>query len=169
MAVMVSDTFQKTGEWNKPLKKAFETLGMAKVSASGIEGSALYLNGRAEVVMNDDLLMSSAKTKALWLSQGRYVAKSPRKDIIVSGSDGYSNIDLGIYLYEQSKMISAYDAVIGRAIARIITGGGVSNVTKVSEEYLLELELDTFIGLLENEKTVARIEHMLKVGSALRN
>jgi 3-hydroxyacyl-CoA dehydrogenase len=169
MAVMVSDTFQKTGEWNKPLKKAFETLGMAKVSASGIEGSALYLNGRAEVVMNDDLLMSSAKTKALWLSQGRYVAKSPRKDIIVSGSDGYSNIDLGIYLYEQSKMISAYDALIGRAIARIITGGGVSNVTKVSEEYLLELELDTFIGLLGNEKTVARIEYMLKVGSALRN
>lgn len=169
MAVMISDNFQKTGEWNKSLKKAFETIGMAKVSTSGVEGSGLYLGGRAEIVMNEDLLLSSAKTKALWLSQGRYVAKGPRKDILVSGADGYSNLDLGIYLYEQSKMISPYDAVIGRSIARILTGGGVSNVTKVSEEYLLELELDTFIGLLEKEKTVARIEHMLKVGSALRN
>ena len=169
MTISVSDAYQKSGDWNKPLKKAFETVGMSKVSGSGIEGSSLYLNGRAEIVMNDDLLLSNAKTKALWLSQGRYVAKTPRKDILVSGNDGYSNLDLGIYLYEQSKMISPYDAVIGRAIARILTGGGVTNVTKVSEEYLLELELDTFISLLENEKTVARIEHMLKAGSALRN
>jgi len=169
MTIMISDSFQKTGEWNKPIKKAFETIGMAKVSGSGMEASALYLGNRAEVVMNDDLLLSSAKTKALWLSEGRYLPRLPRKDIVVSGTDGYSNIDLGLYLYEQSKMISAYDALIGRAIAKILTGGGVSNVTKVSEEYLLELELDAFIKLLENEKTIARIEHMLKVGSALRN
>jgi 3-hydroxyacyl-CoA dehydrogenase len=169
MTIMISDSFQKTGEWNKTIKKAFETIAMSKVSASGMEGSALYLNNRAEIVMNDDLLLTSAKTKALWLSEGRYTPKLPRKDILVSGSEGYSNIDLGIYLYEQSKMISAHDALIARAIAKILTGGGVTNVTKVSEEYLLELELDTFIKLLENEKTVARIEHMLKVGSALRN
>ena len=105
--------------WNN---RDADKVSMAYTPDSIWRNRAEFLNGRAEIVMNDDLLLNNAKTKALWLSQGRYVAKAPRKDILVSGSDGYSNLDLGIYLYEQSKMISAYDAHIARAIARILTG-----------------------------------------------
>jgi 3-hydroxyacyl-CoA dehydrogenase len=39
----------------------------------------------------------------------------------------------------------------------------------VSEQYLLDLEREAFVELCKTEKTVARIEHMLKTGAPLRN
>ncbi|PCJ56612.1 MAG: 3-hydroxyacyl-CoA dehydrogenase [Planctomycetota bacterium] len=169
MAIYCSDAYQKTGVWNASLTHALETLGMAKVSGSAHEANLLYLNGRAEIVMNKELLIEDAKKVALHLNNVGYMPGSPRKDILVSGADGYANLDLALYLYEESKMISKYDGLIAREIAKILTGGGITNPTLVTEEYLLELELDSFVKLLENEKTIARIEHMLKKGKPLRN
>jgi 3-hydroxyacyl-CoA dehydrogenase len=39
----------------------------------------------------------------------------------------------------------------------------------VPEEYLLKLEKEAFLDLLENEETRERIAHMLETGKPLRN
>ena len=39
----------------------------------------------------------------------------------------------------------------------------------VPEDYLLELEREVFVELCAQEKTQARLEHMLKTGKPLRN
>jgi 3-hydroxyacyl-CoA dehydrogenase len=39
----------------------------------------------------------------------------------------------------------------------------------VDEKWLLDLERRHFVELARNEKTQARIEHMLKTGKPLRN
>ena len=39
----------------------------------------------------------------------------------------------------------------------------------VDEEVILNLERETFLGQLKEEKTLERIEHMLKTGKPLRN
>jgi 3-hydroxyacyl-CoA dehydrogenase len=39
----------------------------------------------------------------------------------------------------------------------------------VPEEYLLKLEKEAFLALLENEKTRERISHMLETGKPLKN
>jgi 3-hydroxyacyl-CoA dehydrogenase len=39
----------------------------------------------------------------------------------------------------------------------------------VSEEYILGLEKEAFLGLLKNEKTRERIDAMLENGKPLRN
>jgi 3-hydroxyacyl-CoA dehydrogenase len=41
--------------------------------------------------------------------------------------------------------------------------------TKVSEQYLLDLEREVFLRLCGQRKTLERIQHMLKKGKPLRN
>jgi 3-hydroxyacyl-CoA dehydrogenase len=48
-------------------------------------------------------------------------------------------------------------------------GGEVPEGTRVSEEYLLDLEREAFLSLLGTAQTQDRIRHMLKTGKPLRN
>ena len=41
--------------------------------------------------------------------------------------------------------------------------------TKVSEQYLLDLEREAFLSLCGDPKTQARMQHMLTTGKPLRN
>jgi 3-hydroxyacyl-CoA dehydrogenase len=54
-------------------------------------------------------------------------------------------------------------------IAHVMTGGDCSPRTKVTEQYLLDLERDAFLSLCGEEKTQARIEYMLANNKPLRN
>ena len=46
---------------------------------------------------------------------------------------------------------------------------GDMNFSAVDEEYLLEIERESFISLCGEQKTIERIEYMLKKGKPLRN
>ena len=59
--------------------------------------------------------------------------------------------------------------MIADRVAKVLSGGECDGGSMVSEQYLLELERNAFLELCQTEKTVQRIEHMLKTGSALRN
>jgi len=54
-------------------------------------------------------------------------------------------------------------------IADVISGGDVDPGTLITEEYVLRLERETFVELCKQEKTVERINHMLKTNRPLRN
>jgi 3-hydroxyacyl-CoA dehydrogenase len=70
---------------------------------------------------------------------------------------------------ERAGWISAYDRVVGDALAWVLAGGEVSPSSRVSEDYLLELEKEAFLRLCGNVKTQERMEHLLKTGKPLRN
>jgi 3-hydroxyacyl-CoA dehydrogenase len=65
--------------------------------------------------------------------------------------------------------VSEYDAYLAGRIAAVIGGGRSRTGGYMSEDALLTLERDTFVDLLRQEKTIARIDHMLKTGKPLRN
>jgi len=54
-------------------------------------------------------------------------------------------------------------------LAHIMCGGRVPEGTRVSEEYLLDLEREAFLSLLGMQATQDRIRHMLQTGKPLRN
>jgi len=54
-------------------------------------------------------------------------------------------------------------------VAYVLCGGNVLENTKVSEQYLLDLEREAFLSLCGDPKTQARIQHMLTTGKPLRN
>ena len=57
----------------------------------------------------------------------------------------------------------------GRKLAKVICGGDVPAGTQVTEQQFLDLEREAFVSLAGEQKTQARIQHMLEKGKPLRN
>ena len=68
-----------------------------------------------------------------------------------------------------SRFVAACSQLVSNAMAKVIPGGAVAAGTKVDEQHYLNLELETFLSLCGEEKSQARIQHMLMNGKPLRN
>jgi 3-hydroxyacyl-CoA dehydrogenase len=151
------------------LNKAFETIAMAKVSASAIEARELgFLEEDDRIVMNADHLISAAKREVLDLADG-YSPPERDGNVYASGASARSALVMGIRTLQWGRYASEYDGVIAGHTAKILTGGDLTLPQWVSEEYLLDLEKEAFLDLLKNEKTHERISGMLKTGKPVRN
>ena len=51
----------------------------------------------------------------------------------------------------------------------MLTGGNISQPQWVEEQYILDLERESFLSLCGEEKTQKRIWHFLDTGKPLRN
>jgi 3-hydroxyacyl-CoA dehydrogenase len=152
------------------VKRVFETIAMAKVATSAEEARAFgFLSPEDSVSMNSDRLINDAKQEVLALASTGYVEPQPRADVLAMGESALSTIKLGIHQMKRGGFISDYDAVVGERLARILTGGDLNHPTRVSEQYLLDLEREAFLSLCGERKTQERIAHMLKTGKPLRN
>jgi 3-hydroxyacyl-CoA dehydrogenase len=151
------------------LQRVFENIGLAKVSSSALEARRLgYLRTCDNISMNRDRLIADAKAVALTLARTGYRPPVPRP-VYVTGADGFAALKLGLHLMRKAGRISEYDEVVGEKLARVLTGGNMPHPGWVTEEYLLDLEREAFLSLCGQQKTLARMEHMLKTGRPLRN
>ena len=98
-----------------------------------------------------------------------YRPPHPTIEIPVIGESGLGAFKTFLYTMKESKFISEYDEYLGGQLATILCGGRVTAGTKVSEQYLLDLEREVFLRLCGQRKTQERIQHMLKTGKPLRN
>jgi 3-hydroxyacyl-CoA dehydrogenase len=78
-------------------------------------------------------------------------------------------INAEIFNMQSGKFLSEYDAFLAKRIAHVFSGGVVRDNGQVTEEDILRLEREAFTDFCREEKTVARIDHMLKTGKPLRN
>ncbi len=139
------------------LQKAFETIAMAKVSGSALEARELrFLDDDDRIVMNADHVLSAAKREILDLADG-YSPPERDDNIYASGKTFRAALLLGIKTLQWGHYACDYDGVVAGQTARILTGGDLSLPQWVSEEYLLGLEKEAFLSLLENQKTHERI------------
>jgi 3-hydroxyacyl-CoA dehydrogenase len=151
-------------------RAAFETIGLAKVSASAEEARALrILRDGDAIVMNPDRLLHAAKTTALALARRGYQPPDPTVEIPVAGEGGIGAFRTSLYNMREGRYISEYDEYLGGQLARVICGGDVPSGTRVTEDYLLQLEREVFLGLCGQKKTQERMAFMLKEGKPLRN
>ncbi len=152
------------------VKRAFETIALAKVATSSEEARSLgFLSADDSISMNSDRLIADAKKEVLALAASGYVEPQPRTDILALGESALSTLKLGIHQMKRGGYISDHDAEIGAQLARILTGGDLNHPTRVSEQYLLDLEREAFLSLIGKRKTQERMAHMLKTGKPLRN
>ena len=151
------------------MKKAFETVAMAKVSTSAEEGRALgFLHESDEITMNRDRVLTDAKNKALDLARS-YRPPVMRTDVPAPGESILATLKLGVHLMRQGEYISDHEVKIASKVAEVVCGGAVSPGTPVSEQYLLDLEREAFKSLCGEKKTQERIQYTLKTGKTLRN
>ena len=67
------------------------------------------------------------------------------------------------------KIIFDHGMVVGSELAHVLSGGDTSLDKTLSEDDLYKLELDSFMRLIETDKTQARINHTLTTGKPLIN
>ena len=152
------------------IQDAFETMALAKVSTSAAHARALgYLRDVDAATMNRQRVMADAKTVALSRARAGYAPVSLRSAIPVLGDDIFARLSLGIHLAQRAGRASEHDALVGRALARVLSGGDLAHKTAVGEEYLLDLEREAFLSLCGEAKTLERIGYTLRTGKTLRN
>jgi len=152
------------------VKHAFETIALAKVATSAEEARTLgFLAEEDSISMNGDRLIADAKKEVLALAASGYVQPQQRTDILALGNSALATFKLGIHQMKRAGYISDHDALIGEKLARILTGGDLNHETRVSEQYLLDLEREAFLSLAGTRKTQERLAAMLKTGKPLRN
>jgi 3-hydroxyacyl-CoA dehydrogenase len=152
------------------VQRVFETIGFASVSTSAADARRLGFLGDADgVTMNRDRLMEDAKALALERARAGYLRPAPRPGIVVGGETVFAALKLGVHLAWRAGRITDHDAVVGRALAKVLAGGALPHQTMVSEQYLLDLEREAFLKLCGERKTLERIQHTLKTGKPLRN
>nr|WP_298125090.1 3-hydroxyacyl-CoA dehydrogenase/enoyl-CoA hydratase family protein [uncultured Pseudoxanthomonas sp.] len=170
IAVRASQAVGPGGDVFAELKKTFETVAMAKVSASAVEAQELGLvRANDLVVFNAYEQLYIAKQQVLALAESGYRPPLPARRIQVAGDVGIATFKMMLVNMLEGRFISEYDYEIAVRIATVLCGGEVDRGALVDEEWLLKLERKHFVELAQQEKTQARIAHMLKTGKPLRN
>lgn len=151
------------------VKKAFLTIGLAKVATSAEEGrESGFLAPDAYISMNRDHLLADAKARALGMAEAGF--RPPRQStFFLPGRSGAATIDMQLFDMVNNHQISDHDRLIGKKLASVLTGGDTSPTAPVTEQQLLDLELEAFVSLCGEAKTQDRLQFMLEKGKPLRN
>jgi 3-hydroxyacyl-CoA dehydrogenase len=164
---------RKTGGPFTPSRRAFETIAFATVSTSAAEAQDLrFLRKTDAITVNRDLLLRDAKADALRLADAResgtwQPAQPPM--LLLPGPGARLVLEQQIENLLLTGKVSEHDAVIGRHLARVVTGGECSPVTPVTEQHVLDLEREAFLALAGMEKSQDRMQAILMSRKPLRN
>ena len=150
------------------IAQAFETIGMAKVSKSAAEArELLFLSTTDGITMNKDRLLADAKAKALKLAQD-YMPPKP-SSYPLPGASAKAAMAMAINNLKLAGKITDYDVEISGQLADVLSGGLCDITEPLTEDDMLNLELNAFLHLVQQPGTLARLEHLLTTGKPLRN
>ena len=146
-ALRLSDELKEGDIRTNAFREKFLTIGQAKVATSAHEAFELgyLLHSKDEIIISRELQLTRAKQAALQLAESGYTQPIKRKDI------------------------SDHDQLISEELGYVLAGGDLSEISEVSEDYLLELERKAFVKLCSTKKTLERLQSMVTKGKILRN
>jgi 3-hydroxyacyl-CoA dehydrogenase len=113
------------------------------------------------VSMNRERLIADAKAAALARADTGYQPPLPRTAIRVGGADLYARLALGVHLANRAGRATDHDALVGRKLAWVMTGGNLTHAATVSEQHLLDLEREAFLSLCGEAETLRKISNAL--------
>jgi 3-hydroxyacyl-CoA dehydrogenase len=148
--------------------KVFETVSTATVSKSAAQAKELlFLRESDAITMNRDRLLYDAKQKALSLVEGYAPPEAPH--FRLPGESGRVALGMAVDGFHKQGKATDYDVVVSNALAGVLSGGEADLVDTVTEQELLKLERETFMRLVREPRSIARVEQMLETGKPLRN
>ncbi len=151
-----------------PVMKCFEMLSTAVVAPSAQEAkNHLLLRPDDGITMNRDRLLADAKARALKLAED-YQVPEPI-EVSLPGLSAKVAMEMAVKDFRTMGKATPHDEVVSLALADVLSGGDTDVTEVVTEDELLALERKSFMELVKNPDTLARIEHMLETGKPLRN
>ncbi|MFO7736255.1 MAG: 3-hydroxyacyl-CoA dehydrogenase/enoyl-CoA hydratase family protein [bacterium] len=146
---------------------AFMNIAMAKVSMSAAEARTNgMLGAKDRIIFNKDYLLGEAKKEVIKMVEDGYVAPAKTK-IPVFGKDALGMIYAELWNMHHGNFITPHMEYIAKRIAYVLSGGEANQGALVSEDYMLQLERETFVDLWKTENTQKMAEHIVKTGKPL--
>ncbi len=170
-ALRLSDALHEGDVELNAFRDKFLTIGQAKVATSAYEAFDLgiLVPGRDKVVVSRSRQLLEAKEECLKMAEAGYTKPAPRNDIRVLGNTALGLVYVGADSMKSGNYISEHDQKISEKLGFVLAGGNLSQPTMVSEQYLLDLERETFVQLCTERKTLERIHSIINGGKILRN
>lgn len=170
-ALRLSDELKEGDIRTNAFREKFLTIGQAKVATSAHEAFELgyLLHSKDEIIISRELQLTRAKQAALQLAESGYTQPIKRKDIKVLGNEALGLVYVGANSMRSGNYISDHDQLISEELGYVLAGGDLSEISEVSEDYLLELERKAFVKLCSTKKTLERLQSMVTKGKILRN
>ena len=170
LTLRASDSYGSGDPELNKLQEMFMNIATAKVATSAEEGRDMgILRPTDAITMNRSRLIADARDKVVELYDAGYTMPVERTDIKVHGRSSMALFEAGITGMLYGNYISEHDAKIARKLGYVMSGGDLTQPTKVSEQYLLDLEREAFLSLTGEKKTLERIQSILFTGKPLRN
>lgn len=170
-ALRLSDELKSGDIRTNAFRERFLTVGQAKVATSAVEAFELgYLReGIDEYCVSRQHQLSRAKSAALQLANNGYTPPTERQDITVLGNEALGLVYAGANAMMSGNYISEHDQFISEKLGYVMAGGPLTEISQVSEQYLLDLERKAFVELCMKRKTLERLQSMITKGKILRN
>ena len=151
------------------LMKYLTNAATAAVSKSALEARAMgYLRADDLIVFNAHELLYTAIREAKAMMDAGY--RAPLKaGFPVAGRAGIATMMAQLVNMRDGGFISAHDFHLGKTVAEVMCGGDVEPGTIVDEAWIMRLEREAFVSLLEHPKTQERIMGMMQTGKPVRN
>jgi len=149
--------------------KTFEMISTAQVAKSAFEAKEMLLLRASDgITMNRDRLLADAKARALSMIEAHAVPEAP-KPLRLTGASGRAALNMAVQQQVLMGRATPHDVVVCDQLAAALTGGRKDHTDEITDEEVMKLERQSFMALLKTSGTLARVEHMLETGRALRN
>ncbi len=147
--------------------QVFNIIGYAKTATSPIEAKPLlFLDKNHEVIINRNELLPTARS----LIEKKIDMAAPKEcKFRLSGKNIREKMHKILEELYNEKKILEHGIMVGKELAYVLSGGDTNLEKEISEDQMYNLELESFMKLIETEKTQKRIAHTLKTGKPLVN
>ncbi len=147
--------------------KVFNIIGYAKTATSPQEAKPLlFLDNKHDVIINRNELLPTARSL---LKNKVDMSINDKCKFKLSGENIRKKMHKILEELYNEKKILDHGMVVGKELAYVLSGGDTNLNKEISEDQMYKLELNSFMKLIETQKTQERISHTLKTGKPLIN
>ncbi len=149
--------------------QVFKNIALAKVCTSAAEAQlAGYFKASDGISFDRSRLLHDAKMHAIGLAARGYHPPIARAYKLF-GESGIATFRMMVSALVAGGQATEYDGVVATRLATVLCGGVDGAAHPVTEERMLELEVEAFLSLCGEPKTIERMQHMLTTNKPLRN
>ena len=147
--------------------QVFNIIGYAKTATSPQEAKPLlFLDKNHDVIINRNELLPAARSL---LEKKVDMTASLKCKFKLSGEKVRKKMHKILEELYNDKKILDHGMVVGKELAYVLSGGDTNLDKEISEDQMYKLELDSFMKLIETQKTQERILYTLETGKPLVN
>ena len=147
--------------------KVFDIIGYGKTATSPVEAEPLkYLLPENKKIMSRNSLLNVSRSI---LEENKDFTPPAEATFKLAGKPLKEKMVKLLEKLYNDKVILDHGMVVGSELANVLSGGDTTIDKTLSEDELYKLELNSFMNLIETQKTKDRIKHTLSKGKPLVN